>query len=65
MNKYFDCESNEIITEKQLEKEFQQLKKDNPLEYDYSFTDYIKNCTSKNGTLTPIKQKNNSHSYAF
>lgn len=55
MNKYFDCESNEIITEKQLEKEFQQLKKESPTEYDYSFADYINNCTAKNGTLTLIK----------
>ena len=64
MNKYFDCEANEIITEKQLEKEFQQLKKENPLEYDYDFTDYIKNCTAKNGTLTPIQPKEKRHEKA-
>lgn len=53
--KFFDNETREIITEKQLFAEFTALQKDDPETYDYSFSDYIRNCTDKNGTLTEIK----------
>lgn len=54
-NLYRCTESGEILTEAQLQAEFETLKAEEPEEYDYSFTEYIKNCTSKNGFLEKIK----------
>lgn len=56
MEKLYRCtESGEIITKAQLQAEFETLKAEEPAIYDYSFTDYIKNCTDKNGFLEKIK----------
>ena len=54
MRKFFDIETRETITETELKAEFDELKAHDPETYDYSFTDYIRNCTDKNGTLTEI-----------
>ena len=55
MKLYRDTETNEILTEAQLQAEFEILKAEEPETYDYNFTDYIRNCTSKNGFLKAIK----------
>ena len=56
MEKLYRCtESGEILTEAQLQAEFETLKAEDPKTYDYNFTDYIKNCTSKNGFLEVLK----------
>lgn len=54
MKKFRDTNTGEIITEEDLRKEFEKLKKETPEEYDYSFNQYLLNCTSKNGMLTEI-----------
>lgn len=54
MRKFRDTNTGEIITEEDLRKEFEKLKKETPEEYDYSFNQYLLNCTSKNGMLTEI-----------
>lgn len=51
MRKFRDTNTGEIITEEELRKEFEELKKETPEEYDYSFNQYLFNCTSKNGML--------------
>ena len=58
MRKFRDTNTGEIITEEELRKEFERLKKETPEEYDYSFNQYLLNCTSKNGMLTEITNEN-------
>ena len=58
MRKFRDTNTGEIITEEDLRKEFEKLKKETPEEYDYSFNQYLLNCTSKNGMLTEITNEN-------
>lgn len=53
--KWLDIESGEVVTSEQLENEFNMLKAEQPEEYNYSFSDYIRNCESKNGTLERIR----------
>ena len=45
MNIFIDTEAMRFVTEKE------QLKLEQPEEYNYTFEQYIQNCTSKNGTL--------------
>lgn len=52
--KFIDNETNEIITIEELKAEYEQLKANNETETE-NFTDYLQNCTDKNGTLTEIK----------
>ena len=58
MRKFRDISTGEIITEEELRKEFERLKKETPEEYDYSFNQYLLNCTSKNGMLAEITNEN-------
>ena len=58
MRKFRDTNTGEIITEEELRKEFEELKKETPEEYDYSFNQYLLNCTSKNGMLIEITNEN-------
>ena len=58
MRKFRDISTGEIITEEELRKEFERLKKETPEEYDYSFNQYLLNCTSKNGMLIEITNEN-------
>ena len=55
MKTYRDTETGSLITETALKEEFEKLKQEYPDEYDYSFSEYIKNCTSKNGFLEELK----------
>ena len=58
MRKFRDISTGEIITEEELREEFEKLKKETPEEYDYSFNQYLLNCTSKNGMLIEITNEN-------
>lgn len=50
---FLDNESGKLVTITQLKKEYDELIKNNEIEY-VSFGGYIKNCTHKNGTLAEI-----------
>ena len=54
MNIFIDTESMRFVTEKELRQQFEQLKREQPEEYDYTFEQYVQNCTSKNGTLEEV-----------
>lgn len=56
MRKFRDINTGETITEEELRKEFEELKKETPEEYNYSFGNYIRNCTDKDGTLEEIRE---------
>lgn len=53
MRKFKDTNTGEILTEEELRKEFEALKKAMPEEYDYSFNQYILNCSE---TLEEIRE---------
>lgn len=53
MRKFRDTNTGEIISEEELRKEFEELKKENPEEYDYSFNQYLLNCSE---TLEEVRQ---------
>lgn len=53
MRKFRDTNTGEIITEEELRKEFKELKKETPEEYDYSFNQYLLNCSE---TLEEVRQ---------
>ena len=58
MRKFKD-ENGNIITELELQREFLELQQNDPDTYNYTFGNYILNCTDKNGTLTEIGGCNN------
>lgn len=51
----FEDERGEIVTEKQLREEFEQMKAGQPGEYNYSFEEYVRHVTGRHGTLTQIQ----------
>ena len=55
MRLYRDTENGETLTEAQVKAEFEAMKAEDPQTYDYSFEDYLQNCTSKNGFLEVMK----------
>lgn len=54
MRIFRDTEYGDIVTESTLKAEYNALRSENPIEYCYSFDEYINNCTSKNGFLIEI-----------
>lgn len=50
---YFDIESHETVSEKELFHEWQSMTEDEKGTSE-TFADYLKNCLSKNGTLIPV-----------
>ena len=56
MKLYRCTESDEILTEAQLQAEFETLKAEEPETYNYNFYQFIENCLSKNGFLEEVKQ---------
>lgn len=53
---FYDIESGEYITLETLYSEYLTMQKEQPDEYNYSFTEYINNClTVNNGTLEKIQ----------
>ena len=56
MRLYRDTENGNVLTESQLKAEFETLKANEPTTYDYTFSQYIKNCTSKNGFLEEVNK---------
>ena len=63
MRKFYDTEHEEIITEATLRAEFEQMKKDDPANYDYTFEQFITVCNGKNGTLKTIRMTLCPHCY--
>lgn len=55
MKFYRDNETGEIVTEEQLRAEFDELKREQPEEYDYPFAGYLRNITDKNGMMEEVK----------
>lgn len=53
MRKFRDTNTGELITEEKLRKEFEELKKETPEEYDYSFNQYLLNCSE---TLEEVRR---------
>ena len=55
MNMWLDIEQGMLYTTEQLEQMFNELKKEQPEEYDYSFYEYLKSCSVReNGTLERV-----------
>lgn len=53
MRKFRDLNAEVILTEEELRKEFEELKKKYPDEYDYSFNQYFLNCSE---TLREVRE---------
>ena len=56
MRKFRDLEFDIIVTEGELLRTFKHLQREQPDEYNYSFENYIRNCTDKDGTLKEIRE---------
>ena len=56
MRKFRDLEFDIIVAEEELLKTFEHLQRERPDEYNYSFENYIRNCTDKDGTLEEIRE---------
>ena len=56
MRKFKDLEFGIIVTEGELLRTFKHLQGKQPDEYNYSFENYIRNCTDKDGTLKEIRE---------
>ena len=56
MRKFKDLEFDIIVTEGELLRTFKHLQREQPDEYNYSFENYIRNCTDKDGTLKEIRE---------
>ena len=49
---FYDIESGDFVTLDELQNEFLEMKFQDPDTYNYSFSEYIENCLTKNnGTL--------------
>lgn len=62
MRKFYDTESEKIISEDELRKEFESLQAEQPEEYDYTFAEHILNCTDDDGTLIQLSSYSNCDS---
>ena len=52
----FRCtETDKVLSEEQLQREFEVLKAEEPETYDYNFGQFVENCLSKNGFLEEVK----------
>lgn len=51
---YLDRETGTTLTRAELEQEFEQLKSDDPETYNYTFSEYLRECLSKNGSLMEV-----------
>lgn len=56
MRKFRDLEFDIVVTEEELLRTFRHLQREQPDEYNYSFENYIRNCTDKDGTLEEIRE---------
>lgn len=54
MRLFRDTESGAIITESALMAEFDGLKAEDPETFNYTFGEYIRNCTAGNGFLMEV-----------
>ena len=51
---YRDTENGNTVSRADLRKEFEELKQEDPETYDYTFPEYLANCTGKDGFLKRI-----------
>lgn len=51
---YLDRETGKTVSRAELEQEFEQLKSDDPESYNYTFSEYLRDCLGKNGSLMEI-----------
>lgn len=66
MRYYYDIEQEKYISREQLKNTFEQLKTENPDEYNYSFPHFVMNClTSNNGSLQTLSQRKTALEKAF
>lgn len=54
MKLYIDTETGAVISETELQAEFAAIQAEQPGEYNYSFSAYVRNCTDKNGFLKEV-----------
>ena len=54
MRKFRDLEFDIVVTEEELLRTFKHLQREQPDEYNYSFENYIRNCTDKEGKVSEI-----------
>ena len=55
VERLFEDERGERVTESELREEFEQIQADQPGEYNYSFEEYVRHCTGRHGTLKQIR----------
>lgn len=55
VERLFEDERGELVTESELREEFEQMQADQPGEYNYSFEEYVRHCTGRHGTLKQIR----------
>ena len=54
---WFDINSNEYVSRMLLQEEYEEFKKQQPYEFNYSFEDYINNClVENNGSLIIVNE---------
>lgn len=51
---YLDRETGTTITRAELEQEFERMKSDDPETYNYTFSEYLRDCLGKNGSLLEV-----------
>lgn len=52
---YLDRETGKTISRAELEQEFQSLQSNDPETYNYTFSEYLRDCLGKNGSLMEAK----------
>lgn len=54
---WLDINSNEYVSRMLLQEEYEEFKKQQPYEFNYSFEDYINNClVENNGSLIIVNE---------
>lgn len=54
---YRNIENDQVLTLKELKTGFNNFKKEDPYNYDMTFSAYLQNCLSKNGSLEKLLSK--------
>lgn len=52
---FINTETNNLVAESTIKREFDLLKSQNPQEYNYSFEEYLNNACGKNGFLRALR----------
>lgn len=54
---YRNVENDQVLTLEELKTDFNNFKKEDPVNYDMTFSAYLQNCLSKNGSLEKLLSK--------